>query len=199
MSYSKNAQFHISLIPQRWYNNNKYNIKQYEKTRYHIGESEQDELEQPLPQLSFQHLVNFRQTPNVVQLQGPKQKYGYGMGYAKKALDLAVRTDKVDEFVDQVKYFIDNTKVELSEQQENMVFMHIGDPLRVKHKGRQPNRYKSCGEPQKKRVKQIRDITNTTNKNCEEEAITSQAGKKKERHCKKCNQTGHYAPRCPNI
>ena len=94
--------------------------------------------------------MNFRQTPNVVQLQGPKQKYGYGMGYAKKALDLAVQ---VDEFVDQVKYFIDNTKVELSEQQENMVFMHIGDPLRVKHKGRQPNRYKSCGEPQKKRVK----------------------------------------------
>jgi len=155
MSYSKNAQFHISLIPQRWYNNNKYNIKQYEKTRYHIGGSERDELEQPLPQLSFQHLVNFRQTPNVVQLQGPKQKYGYGMGYAKKALDLAVRTDKVDEFVDQVKYFIDNTKVELSEQQENIVFMHIGDLLRVKHKGRQPNRYKSCGEPQKKRVKQI--------------------------------------------
>src|SRR5581483_12385383 len=118
------------------------------------------------------------------------------MGYAKKALDLAVQ---VDEFVDQVKYFIDNTKVELSEQQENMVFMHIGNLLRVKHKGRQPNRYKSCGEPQKKRVKQIRDITNTTNKDCKEEAIRSQAGKKKERHCKKCNQTGHYAPRCSNI
>ena len=44
-------------------------------------------MEQPL---SFQYLANFRQTPNVVQLQGPKQKYGFGMGYAKKALDLAI-------------------------------------------------------------------------------------------------------------
>ena len=35
---------------------------------YNIGESELDELERPLFQLSFQHLANFRQTPNVVQL-----------------------------------------------------------------------------------------------------------------------------------
>ncbi len=97
---------------------------------YYIGESElHDELEQPLPQLSFQHLANFRQTPNVVQLQGPKQKYGFGMGYAKKALDLAIRTDKVDEFVNQVKFFIESTKAELSEQEENRVSMHISDPL----------------------------------------------------------------------
>ena len=76
-----------------------------------IGESElHDELEQSLPQLSFQYLANFRQTPNVIQLQGPKQKYGFGMGYAKKALDLAIRTDKVDEFVNQVKCFIKSTK-----------------------------------------------------------------------------------------
>lgn len=31
MSYSINAQFHIFLIPQRWYNYNKYNIKQQHK------------------------------------------------------------------------------------------------------------------------------------------------------------------------
>src|SRR6266496_2110528 len=111
VSYSVYAQFHISLIPQCWYNNKYNNIENKENMIpvYHIGESElHDELEQPLPQLSFQHLANFRQTPNVVQLQGPKQKYGFGMGYAKKALDLAIRTDKVDEFVNQVKFFIES-------------------------------------------------------------------------------------------
>ncbi|GET01574.1 protein FAR1-related sequence 5-like [Rhizophagus clarus] len=179
MSYSANAQFHISLIPQRWYNNNKYNFEQHEKNilvSFHIGENELgDESEHPLSQLSFQHLMNFRQTSNVVQVQGPKQKYGFGMGYAKKALDLAIRTDK-----------------------ENVISMHIGDPLKVQHKGRQPNRYKSCGEPQRKKSKHIQDITNITNKNCEE-VVESQVDKKRERHCKKCGQPGHYAPRYPNI
>ena len=73
--------------------------------------------------------------------------------------------------------------------------MHIGDLLRVQHKGRQPNRYKSGGEPPKKKTRHIiQDITNTINKDHEE---ASQDGKKRKRHCKKCNQVGHYAPRCP--
>jgi len=200
VSYSVNAQFHILLIFQCWYNNKYIENKENMTPAYHnIGENElYDELEQPLPQLSFQHLANFRQTPNVIQLQGPKQKYGFGMGYAKKALDLAIRTNKIDEFVNQVKFFIESTKAELSEQEENRVSMHIGDPLRVQHKGRQPNRYKSCGEPQKKKAKHaIRDVTNTTNH--EKEEVVNQRSKKGERRCKKCNQTGHYAPRCPNV
>jgi hypothetical protein len=82
------------------------------------------------PRLSFQHLANFRQTPNVVRSQGPKQKYGFGMGYAKKALDLAIRADKVNEFVNQLEYFIENVKGELSVQ-ENKIPMQISDPLRV--------------------------------------------------------------------
>ena len=194
MSYSINAQFHISLIPQRWYNSNKYNTEKYNEPIYQI---EQNELEIAGPRLSFQLLANFRQTPNIVQPQGPKQKYGFGMGYAKKALDLAIRVDKVDEFVNQLEYFIESVKAELSDQQENS--MHIGDPLRVRHKGWQPNRYKSCGEPQKKKVRRIQDITNITNKDHSKEVVASQEGKKKERRCKNCNQVGHYAPRCPNI
>ena len=38
------------------------------------------------------------------------------MGYAKKALNLAIRTDKVDEFVNQMERFIESTKEELSDQ-----------------------------------------------------------------------------------
>ena len=109
MSYSINAQFHISLISRRWYNSNKYNAEQYNETI----QVEENELEIVRPQLSFQHLANFRQTPNIVQPHGPKQKYGFGMGYAKKALDLAIQADKVDEFVNQLEYFIENVKAEL--------------------------------------------------------------------------------------
>ncbi|PKY42847.1 hypothetical protein RhiirA4_507429 [Rhizophagus irregularis] len=78
--------FHISLIPQRWYNYNKYNTEQHKEPIYQIEENELDEMG---PGLSFQHLANFRKTPNIVQSRGPKQKYGFGMSYAKKALDIA--------------------------------------------------------------------------------------------------------------
>ncbi|CAB4437937.1 unnamed protein product [Rhizophagus irregularis] len=140
-----------------------YNIEQ--KHKEPVYQIEENELEKG-PRLSFQHLANFRQTPNIVQPRGPKQKYGFGMGYAKKALDLAIRADKVDEFVNQIEYFIESVKSELSDQQENM---HIGDPLRVRHKDRK------------------------------EDVVASQEGKKKKRRCKNCNQVGHYAPKCPNI
>ncbi|UZO20690.1 uncharacterized protein OCT59_013109 [Rhizophagus irregularis] len=152
------------------------------------------------PQSLFSSLIENISHNSIQQVwKGPKQKYGFGMGYAKKALDLAIRTDKVDEFVNQVKCFIENTKVELSEHQENIVSMHIGDPLRVQHKGRQPNRYRSCGEPQKKKARHMRNITNIINNENEERVVATQAGKTRERHCKKCHQTGHYAPQCPNV
>ncbi|RIA81225.1 hypothetical protein C1645_837337 [Glomus cerebriforme] len=105
MSYSIYAQFHISLISRRWYNYNKYNIEQHKELIFQI---EENELEGP--QLSFQHLANFRQTLNVIQPQDLKQKYGFCMGYTKKILDLAIRADKVNEFVNQIKYFIKNIK-----------------------------------------------------------------------------------------
>ncbi|UZO08638.1 uncharacterized protein OCT59_028891 [Rhizophagus irregularis] len=84
---------------------------------YQIGKDESDISEQiPLQSISFSHLERIRKMPDIMQLQGPKQKYGFGMGYAKKALDYAVRADKVEEFVTQLKVFIEETKEDLSDQ-----------------------------------------------------------------------------------
>ncbi|PKY26022.1 hypothetical protein RhiirB3_512538 [Rhizophagus irregularis] len=133
--------------------------------------------------------------PDIMQMQGPKQKYGFGMGYAKKALDYAVRADKVEEFVTQLKVFIEETKEDLSDQQDSVENMVIGDPLRTQHKGRQPNRYKSGGEvtkkSQKRKLQAMQDVTNTI-----EQGSSVQ---KRSRLCQKCKQPGHYAPRCPNL
>lgn len=95
-----------------------------------------------MSQSSFQHLERVRQTPNIKQLQGLKQKFGFSIGYAKKALDYAIWTDKLNELVSQLKNFIEAAKEELSNNQENIDSI-VGDPIQVKHKGRQPNRYKS--------------------------------------------------------
>ncbi|CAB4444639.1 unnamed protein product [Rhizophagus irregularis] len=99
-----------------------------------------------LSQPSFQHLEKVRQMPNIKQLQGPKQKFGFGIGYAKKALDYyAIRADKLNELVSQLESFIEEMKEELSINQENIDSI-VKDPIQVKHKRRQPNRYKSGGE-----------------------------------------------------
>ena len=82
--------FHISLISRYWYNNSKYNT--YQKN-LNIPTYQFTGKESKLPSLqplTFQYLVEFKQSQTVKQLQGPKQKYGFGMGYAKKALDLAI-------------------------------------------------------------------------------------------------------------
>ncbi|CAG8578837.1 14894_t:CDS:1, partial [Gigaspora rosea] len=72
------------------------------------------------------------------------------MGYAKKALDLAIRADRVKEFVSHLKNFIEVTKHDLVSTQDSTSIISIKDPLHVPHKGRQPNRYKSSGETSKK-------------------------------------------------
>ena len=131
-------------------------------------------------------------------MQGPKQKFGFGMGYAKKALDYAIRANKLNEFVSQLESFIEKAREELSSNQENIDSI-VRDPIQVKHKGRQPNRYKSRGElPQKKKIKAIRDVTNVNDQHSRS-AIQDSSNQKRARLCQKCKKTGHYAPRCPNI
>ncbi|CAG8835486.1 18306_t:CDS:2, partial [Gigaspora margarita] len=78
------------------------------------------------------HLIRFKQTPNIVQLHGPKQKYGFGMGYAKKALDLAIRTNKVNDLVNELERFIEKTKndIDQDQDQDDNDSAGVQDPLR---------------------------------------------------------------------
>ncbi|CAG8698676.1 8530_t:CDS:1, partial [Cetraspora pellucida] len=109
---------------------------------------------------------------NIKQLQEPKQKYGLGIGYVKKALDLAIQINKVEEFISYLKNFIEEAKDDLLSIQNDAESILIGDPLHVPHKGQQPNRYKSSGEPSKKVRRKVptnedseeirQDIQNTT-------------------------------------
>src|SRR5688500_11747737 len=100
MSYSDNARFHITLIPQRWYNDKKSGLSPQEWNLLPSYQIENNEVEQSnLQPLSLQYLTKIRELPNITQLQNLKQKFGFGMSYAKKALNYAIRADKVDEFV----------------------------------------------------------------------------------------------------
>jgi hypothetical protein len=124
--------------------------------------------------------------PNIKQLQGPKQKFGFGIDYVKKALDYAIRVDKLNELVNQLESFIEETKEELSNNQENIDSI-VKDPIQVKHKGRQPNRYKSEGETSRKRKKTIKDITNVNDQHSGL-MIQDFDNQKRVRHCQKCKK-----------
>ncbi|CAG8672259.1 1549_t:CDS:1, partial [Racocetra fulgida] len=86
--------------------------------------------------------------------QGSKQKYGFGISYAKKALNNVIQADKVNEFVNYLERFIKTMKDDLDKQQKNandIKNLAIDDPIHVWHKGRQPNYYKSEGEGSSKK------------------------------------------------
>ncbi|CAG8585813.1 15389_t:CDS:2 [Gigaspora rosea] len=111
------------------------------------------------------------------------------MGYAKKALDLAIWADKVEEFVSHLK-----------------ISLSVKDPLHVSHKGRQPNKYKSGGEPLRKvqRTVQSTERSNETEiqkvtKAFNDDVSTLQDSETKIRRCHKYKQVGHYALTCPNV
>ncbi|CAG8818105.1 5852_t:CDS:2, partial [Gigaspora margarita] len=69
--------------------------------------------------LLFNHLKTIRTSYNE-QKQNSKQKYGYGISHAKKALDYAIYADTVNELVDYLEEFIEKTKIELDKQQNHI-------------------------------------------------------------------------------
>ncbi|CAG8821484.1 14913_t:CDS:2, partial [Gigaspora margarita] len=140
LSYSINAQYHIRLISRCWYSN-KIDDPQIEASlpMYQL----QNRLKSAQPtSLLFQYLMRFKQTPDVVQLKGPKQKYRFA--------------NNVDEFVNEIERFIENTKKNMHNQDENINITDVSDLLIVQHKGRQPKRYKSGSELPKKKAAKIK-------------------------------------------
>ncbi|CAG8725428.1 39370_t:CDS:2, partial [Gigaspora margarita] len=128
---------------------------------YQIVKNKLDQL--PCQPLQFNCLSNIRKTACVEQKRNPKQKYGFGMGYAKKVLDYAIWTDKVDEFINYLERFIKTIKSDLDKQQENdgnVKNLIVEDPIHVQHKGQQPNCYKLGSEvPLKKKAPVYQDNT----------------------------------------
>ncbi|CAG8847474.1 13872_t:CDS:2, partial [Gigaspora margarita] len=128
-----------------------------------------------LDQLLLYYLVKIRQVPNIVQLQGPKQKFGYGIEYTKKALDYAICADKIDELVNQLEKFIKNTKKELFIYQENDSNNDIvSDPIWLRT---------------------MKKITNSAYQELETSRLVIQDNQIYKRHCKNWKQTGYCALR----
>ncbi|CAG8574923.1 16380_t:CDS:2, partial [Racocetra fulgida] len=66
-----------------------------------------------------------KQMPNIVQLHDPRQQFGFGIGYAKKALDYTIHIDKMNKLVNQLDKFINKMKEELLSTQEIIITLLV--------------------------------------------------------------------------
>ncbi|CAG8806453.1 16091_t:CDS:2 [Racocetra fulgida] len=90
--------------------------------------------------------------PNIEQPQEPKQKYRLGMGYTKKALDLAIQINKVEELVSCLKNFIKEAKDNLFSTQNNAEDILVGDLLHILHKVRRKAPANEDGEEMRQKI-----------------------------------------------
>ncbi|CAG8817149.1 7785_t:CDS:2, partial [Gigaspora margarita] len=86
-----------------------------------------DEEESDEENKVFNYLTTIRKIAYTEQKQNPRQKYGFGLGYTKKALDYAFRANNIDNFINYLEKFIEKTKVELDKLKENNNINYIGD------------------------------------------------------------------------
>ncbi|POG71139.1 hypothetical protein GLOIN_2v1478636 [Rhizophagus irregularis DAOM 181602=DAOM 197198] len=133
--YNNNNSYKLNIQPEDEKNQLMDDFYQTDIAREDNYDQSQSLLSSLLGNI-IQHNVQekVRQMPNIKQLQGLKQKFRFNIDYAKKILDYTIQADKLNELISQPESFIEETKEELSNNQENIDSI-VKDPIQVKHKG----------------------------------------------------------------
>jgi len=188
-TYSRNATFHISIIPNRWYMNT--NIQPNDLLQQHpsfpVCATTQEDVTGTGKSIDFQHFFLFQIDSHVSQptVRSSKVIYAELFGLSKKGIDYALKANMQHELVNLLKTFIYDAQNK--NVQEVEPFADVVNPTIIRHKGRPPKRFKSNVEISlskgSKRV--LKDSTNVTDHNTIDET--------KGRRCGKCKEYGHYS------
>ncbi|CAG8676923.1 7231_t:CDS:2, partial [Cetraspora pellucida] len=122
-----------------------------------LCESNESSTHNSIPQIvNFQYLSHFRVanvlTPSLQKSVSEKERWSKGYGIAKKALNLMIRLNCDDEFLEMMEEFISSKTHELQISDKNKDANNfelqpaIANPFVTKHCGRPPKRYKSALE-----------------------------------------------------
>ncbi|UZO27367.1 uncharacterized protein OCT59_019565 [Rhizophagus irregularis] len=203
MRYISNAQFAITLINRRWFNNDKVFDSTIDTliTKSISIVQEESYINNPIiPKCQILSTLRGQliDTELVKKLSKQKQQFIEGHECVTKALNLAIKTDSVDELIGLCNRFM-SSHIHLNIQQTNGIYQndpnYIPNPIVYKVRGRPPKRLKSAVEISRNK-RPFKELTNI-NQTDEQNAETSTAAAKvnlhcEQRKCKKCGQLGYY-------
>ncbi|UZO00330.1 uncharacterized protein OCT59_001581 [Rhizophagus irregularis] len=143
-------------------------------------------------------------TEPVKKLSKQKQQFIEGHECVTKALNLAIKTDSVDELVGLCNRFM-SSHIHLNTQQTNGTYQndpnHIPNPIVYNVRGRPPKRLKSAVEiaRNKRPFKEITNVSHNDEQNAETSAAAAEVNLSRgQRKCKNCGKLGHYRKNCGN-
>ncbi|CAG8622524.1 10499_t:CDS:1 [Diversispora eburnea] len=208
---SSKAQFHLMLIPNRWYkdeynsdtinetvisnNNSNHNITQINST--FVQKYTSDDLSEK----------------HGKQISKDRIKYGVLMGEAKKAIQYAIE-DGDNELIRLIKEFnqkkeIQRIQEESNKQQEilakrknndNQIILGTNGILIDSQQILDPLKHQAKGRPPTKRLKSFYEQSGSKSKNKNNnEHTASTTASDMGRKCGKCGENGHYRSTCSTI
>jgi hypothetical protein len=210
MRYTSHAQFTMALINHRWFNDDKVfdsTIDTSIMKSINIIQEESCIDNLTTPKCHILDMLRGRKTDTepVKKLSKQKRQFIEGHEFVTKALNLAIKTDSVDELIGLCSRFM-ASHTYLNIQQTNELYQnddsnYIPNPIVYNVRGRPPKRLKSAVEIAKNK-RPLKEITNI-NQNIEQDtfnnAETSVAGAvhgRGQRKCRKCGELGHYQKNC---
>ena len=214
MLYSSLAQFHIRIIPVRWYNNNVLINLNINLENSPILTAVEPSTSTLLPQINFtlQSLQQFQGSDHneVVINKNTSQRNRFGVAFstAKTAVNIALETNSDVELIKLLKEFI-AAKRERDDgvNEEGNITEIINDnannitPLQrhLIDQTTNPNVTKIRGAPSKKRLKGATEVSRRRVPMQElNEDNNQNAPAKQQRRCLQCGKFGHYKKKCPS-
>ncbi|CAB4378921.1 unnamed protein product [Rhizophagus irregularis] len=184
MRYTSNAQFAMALINRKWFNDDKVfdSTIDISITKSISIVQEESYIDNPIT-LKCQILSTLRgqliDTELVKKLSKQKQQFIEGHECITKALNLAIKTDSVDELIGLCNRFM-SSHIHLNIQQTNRTYQndpnYIPNPIVYKVCGHPPKRLKSAVEisRNKRPFKEFTNINQTDEQNAETSATAAE-------------------------
>jgi len=212
MRHTSNAQFTMALINHRWFSDDKYfNLTiDTSAAMKSISIVQEDSFINSLIAPTCHILDTLRErktnTEPIKKLSKQKRQFIEGHEFVIKALNMAIRTDSVDELIGLCNRFM-ASHIYLNAQQTKELDQndseYISNPIVYNVRGRPPKRLKGAMEIAKSK-RPLKEITNI-NQDVEQDLFNnpeSSAARvvhgRGQRKCKKCGELGHYQKNCNN-
>ena len=126
---SPNCRFHITLINQRWYNEEKFGSFNQENQEANLQKiiilvkSTDSNITTNMNSFSFNYLNQAHGeqvfTSKLQKIVSSKAKYGKALGLAKKVLDVAQKLDCFNEVYGMFQAFIDEKQIRMLQEVQN--------------------------------------------------------------------------------